>query len=105
MYSSDVNHMGSKGPYHDLTVLAASAAMLRGSWNSLVLFADGSWAAKVVQQGPSDDLTALAAAAALSVRSTHPISQAVTLLTGQLSSALPQLHLQDFRQESGTACT
>ena len=63
--------------------------------------ADGNWPAKLAEQGPSEDLTALAAAAALSVRSTHPISQAITGCVNRLGSAFPQMHVDDFRQEPG----
>lgn len=70
-------------------------------WQVTCFLADGNWAAKLAEQGPSEDLTALAAAAALSVRSTHPISQAITGCVNQLGSALPQMHVDDFRQEPG----
>ena len=82
---------------------AAEPAMCIGSAVTEVCAccAGGRWAAKLAEQGPSEDLTALAAAAALSVRSTHPISQAVTACVSQLGSALPQTPVDDFRQEPG----
>ena len=69
--------------------------------NRLSTAAGADWALALASEGPSEGLTALAAAAALSVRSRHPISQAVASCAQHLGSALPQLQLQDFRQEPG----
>lgn len=55
----------------------------------------------LAKQGGSEGLTALAEAAALSVRSTHPVSQAVLACAHSAGSSLPQLQLQDFYQQSG----
>lgn len=53
------------------------------------------------QLGESQELTALAQAAALSVRSTHPVSQAVTACATAAGPSLPHLQLHDFHQQPG----
>lgn len=66
---------------------------------------DASWVQALAKQrgseGKSEGLTALAQAAALSVRSTHPVSQAVLACAQSAGSSLPQLQLQDFHQQPG----
>ena len=66
---------------------------------------DASWVQALAKQGGSEGrsegLTALAQAAALSVRSTHPVSQAVLACAQSAGSSLPQLQLQDFHQQPG----
>ncbi len=60
------------------------------------------WAQQLTQEGQSEELTALAEAAALSVRSTHPVSQALVLCASSAASALPQIEVHDFHQQPGT---
>ncbi len=60
------------------------------------------WAQQLTQEAQSEELTALAEAAALSVRSTHPVSQAVVLCANSAASALPQIEVHDFHQQPGT---
>ena len=62
---------------------------------------EGPWAKVLGQLGESEGLTALAQAAALSVRSTHPVSQAVVACAHSAGSALPHLQLHDFHQQPG----
>ena len=66
---------------------------------------DASWVQVLAKQAGSEGgperLTALAQAAALSVRSSHPISQAVLACAQSAGSSLPQLQLQDFHQQPG----
>ena len=62
---------------------------------------NASWVQALAKQGGSEGLTALAQAAALSVRSTHPVSQAVLACAQAAGSSLPQLQLQDFHQQPG----
>ena len=79
-------------------------ALFSKSCGALLCFCTGSmsWAHALAQEGPSDGLTALAEAAALSVRSTHPVSQALLSCANSAGSALPQLQLHDFHQKPGT---
>ena len=60
-----------------------------------------AWPQALALRGESEALTALAHAAALSVRSTHPVSQAVVTCAQSAGSSLPQLQLHDFRQQPG----
>ncbi|KAL3159617.1 putative cadmium/zinc-transporting ATPase hma1, chloroplastic [Trebouxia sp. C0009 RCD-2024] len=60
---------------------------------------DVDWVQALTQQGGSEGLTALAQAAALSVRGTHPVSQAVLACAKSAGASLPQL--QDFHQQPG----
>ena len=66
---------------------------------------EASWVQVLAKQagseGGAERLTALAQAAALSVRSSHPISQAVLACAQSAGSSLPQLQLQDFHQQPG----
>lgn len=60
-----------------------------------------NWVQALAQAGQSDSLTALAEASALSLRSTHPVSQALVACATSAGSALPQLEVHDFHQQPG----
>lgn len=51
-------------------------------------------------QSPGD-VRALSLAHALSMRSTHPVSRAVTAMGAAVGNRLPQVNLQDFRLVAG----
>lgn len=75
------------------------SSKLPKQFQGILCVGDVDWVQALTQQGGSEGLTALAQAAALSVRGTHPVSQAVLACAKSAGASLPQL--QDFHQQPG----